>query len=681
MTLELKQLKAMGRRTGLKLTILEQLGNESEGLTYKQIRANEKLKKIKQSTLYDYIRRLRKCELIIRKRKTWPPQYTLSKKGLAFLFNNTYPDVRKTFHGFVKWDSNYIRENLKIFCQENQTTIDIDNVLDHIEQIIKKLNLSTISGQTIRELIAEILYNKGTLEYEKNSYYYEMIGFPLYHIRRYIQQENAAGIHSNFPGENYLKRYGYHLIEYQTLNEIKKNHHIHIHSLENYESIVSITHDIRNIFLNGINANLFRTHPPKNPTSAFSQILTLLDFCNYDGVRTQGIHHFNYFIAPYLEHKSKEEINSYCENFIKTMNRQFIARPRDFICSSISLDIDNKYVDEYKVIKDGKKISEKYSSFEETANKITFGILDEYKSKDYIISPYYPKIIISFSKPEVKELLSNNGLMEKIFTIIKENMQNPIIFHNRSNDTTILSDLTRIELEPNQQKMQSVGCISATSLLNIDIEDRKSFQDPVKSHINQIIRIVRDLGLQKQQLIEEKITNNQCQILGRPRRAYNLRYLFNYEHPLVCMRMFNLKNIFQKLFRDESNIFDKVLDFISYVADELETPRSSHIAPVLGQTSSSSEAISRAVQINQDNLDFEIDRYGLYSSVKTKKIDSQLQNDAKLQRCVKGGMLSTIKIDINDFSLKELNHYINKCNDNNIEFFNFIDADLNKPKG
>lgn len=115
---------------------------------------------------------------------------------------------------------------------------------------------------------------------------------------------------------------------------------------------------------------------------------------------------------------------------------------------------------------------------------------------------------------------------------------------------------------------------------------------------------------------------------------------------------------------------------MKYISHELNKLHNRPFKPVLGQTSSNSEAISRAVERYEKPGDLVIDRYALYSSIKPKDLESQLQKEVQLQSYMTGGMVTTIFINKRTIRKDKLKNYIKKCFDANIELFNFIDPSI-----
>jgi len=664
----IEQIRNLRGNLDKKIKIIKYLADHPEGVTTKQLRSNT-LPTSNINTFYNYLKKLKKGKFIILHIKDKKRYYSLSKIGLANHFKKNFPDVRSYFNVINRWNSNIINSNLQEFIAEHEKTIDIEIILEKIEHIVTNSNLEIISNQTIRELIAEILYNEGLHE---DSYNYENIAFPTYLINHFIEQQNPIGLHNNYIGQQFRKRYFFHKIPYNHLSYLKTNHNLHLHGLENLLSPLNILHDIRWIFLNGLETENHRSTPPLHLTSALSQIIGLLDFTNHDYVRTQGIHHFNYYLAPYLENKTENDIQKACESFFKSLYRLFIGRPRDFICSSMTLDFDNVPLHNYEVIKSGERLGHTYSNYYETANSINqYSLLEFTKGYDEINPYIFPKIILAISPENIKNFLNNDTIIEMLYKIIKEQGSNAIYLQNRSTDIAYLADLNRIRL-PLEDELRSKGCIFATSLLNFETNENKLNLQNLIQQIDKVIDKLLLIGNWKKSQINEQIRTNKFQILGNSRNTPLLPSYFNAENPQVCLRLFSLKRLLKhhNISKKNGEIFQITKELLNHIYSKFEElNETSPIELCLSQTSSSSEAIIRSFGKYHLNLD----KNALYESIREEDLDMKIEKERILNKYMTGGMVTRILINRRNYEEEDLKAHILKCFENDIELINFID--------
>lgn len=669
-----KQIKALSGSIQNKLRILNYLSKQVNGATSREIQKSA-LPKSKDATFYNYLNQLKTAELIVRKYNAGEYRYHLTGKELSKYFKKQLPKVRTSVEQkSIPWDSNAIINSLLEILIESAEELKLDEIVKEVEHLMKYSNFNTISKATIRYLLSEILFNKG---FEKESYLFLPVGFPVETIKRYAERENPMGLHKNFIGERFRKQYFIRYIPYNLHTYFQQRPNVHFHAVENLLYPLNILHDIRWIFLGGINVRNHKSSAPKHLQSALSQTLALLGFSSHDYVRTQGINHFNYYIAPYAKELNKKQLQNQFDGFIKQLYREFMSRPRDFICSSLTLDLDNTFVKNKEVIAKGSRQGSTYEKYDELADEITKETLTQYIRGYDDKNPYlFPKIFLAVSKNNIDKLIDDKSLIQILHKAIKKAGSNSIYIMNRNKDFSYLSDLNKIDLYPSDA-LRGKGCILSTSITNFEKNETEYNINSINNQIDEYIDKVREFGNWKKTKLLDKIYPNNFTLLGSLRFSPIQKSYFVIEKPIVSLRFFSLKRIFEQFHahKNTQEIFNDVNQLFEYISKKInEINRVAGLQLTIGQTSSASSAIVRA--IHRYGLDF--NKQSLFDTIHSEELENKIHYDETLNKYMNGGMVTRIMVDKNNYSQQQLIKDIKLCFEKNIELINFRDKQFEK---
>ncbi len=668
------QIKALSGATKNKIKILDYLSYNIEGATSREIKSSV-LKESKDATFYNYLNQLKSSNLISKKYEGGKYKYFLTGNDLSVFFKKELPKVRTSLGKKVeKWDSKYITNSLYETLLEMDKELRPSEIVEETEEIIKYSNLKTISKPTIRYLISEVLHNN---DLKKECHAFLPVGFPLENIKTYSERESPLGLHKNFVGQKFREQYFIRQIPFNTYSYFIDHPDVHFHSIENLLYPLNVLHDIRWVFLGGLEVRNHRSSPAKHLRSALAQILGLLGFTIHDYVRTQGIHHFNYYIAPFVEKIKQKEIQNECDGFIKQLYREFISRPRDFICPSLTLDLDDTIVKNKEVIKGGTRLDFNYDQYNNLASKITLETLREYQKGYDDVNPYlYPRIFLALSKKNIKKLVENKELIDILYKTIVKSGSKSIYFVNREKDVGYVSDMTSIQLDSSDE-LRGKGCILATSIINFDKNKDKFDINQIIDNTDEILDKIRDFGNWKKRKILNNIYPNNFNILGSIRYSPKQKSYFVIEKPIVCIKFFSLKRIFSHYSKkeDEGEIFEDVKKLMKYLYNKTEEiNKISGIKLTIGQTAAGSTAVNRAY--NRYGINY--DRNSLFSSIHSKEIDEKIKYDSELNNYINGGIVTRILFDKEKYNKEEFRNQLELCYEKDIKLVNFRDEKYQK---
>ena len=282
-----------------------------------------------------------------------PIQKTLDGMSVSPL-----PKVRTTDGFMVNWDRNMIVNQLlketklsAIFY--NKPPITKEEALEvakEAEKIIKKMNIKFLSGPLIREIVNNILLERGNIEWRNimtrvgASVYdaYEIdTGYGFEANDNANQLNNAETSHKRKADK--MSKEQNLLLMPKELADLHLNGDFHIHDLE-YMGTRPFCQDwdLRYFFYYGLMPDGVGTQssvakPAKNAEVAFLHAVKAMGSAQTNFAGGQGFYNFLTFMAPYLEGKSETEIRQLMQMFVYEMMQMMCARGGQTVFSSVQL--------------------------------------------------------------------------------------------------------------------------------------------------------------------------------------------------------------------------------------------------------------------------------------------------------------------------------------------------------
>ena len=280
------------------------------------------------------------------------------QKTLDGLSVSPFPKVRTTDGFMVNWDRNIIVNQLlketklsEIFY--NKPTItkgEAIHIAKEAEKIIKKMNIKFLSGPLIREIVNNILLDRGHVEWRNIMTRVGASVYDAYEIDTgygFEANDNANQLNN---AETSHKRKADKMSKEQNLLLMPKeiadlhlNGDFHIHDLE-YMGTRPFCQDwdLRYFFYYGLMPDGVGTQssvakPAKNAEVAFLHAVKAMGSAQTNFAGGQGFYNFLTFIAPYLERKSETEIRQLMQMFVYEMMQMMCARGGQTVFSSVQL--------------------------------------------------------------------------------------------------------------------------------------------------------------------------------------------------------------------------------------------------------------------------------------------------------------------------------------------------------
>lgn len=282
-----------------------------------------------------------------------PVQKTLDGRSVSPL-----PKVRTTDGFMVNWDRNSIVNQLlketklsEIFY--NKPAITKEEAVDiakEAERIIKKMNIQFLSGPLIREIVNNILLDRGHVEWRNimtrvgASVYdaYEIdTGYGFEANDNANQLNNAETSHKRKADK--MSKEQNLLLMPKELADLHLNGDFHIHDLEYMGTRpFCMDWDLRYFFYYGLMPDGVGTQssvakPAKNAEVAFLHAVKAMGSAQTNFAGGQGFYNFLTFIAPYLEGKSETEVRQLMQMFVYEMMQMMCARGGQTVFSSVQL--------------------------------------------------------------------------------------------------------------------------------------------------------------------------------------------------------------------------------------------------------------------------------------------------------------------------------------------------------
>jgi ribonucleoside-triphosphate reductase len=280
------------------------------------------------------------------------------QKTLDGLSVSPFPKVRTSDGFMVNWDRNMIVNQLlketklsEVFYNKPAITKEeAVNIAKEAERIIKKMNIKFLSGPLIREIVNNILLDRGYVEWRNimtrvgASVYdaYEIdTGYGFEANDNANQLNNAETSHKRKADK--MSKEQNLLLMPKELADLHLNGDFHIHDLE-YMGTRPFCQDwdLRYFFYYGLMPDGVGTQssvakPAKNAEVAFLHAVKAMGSAQTNFAGGQGFYNFLTFIAPYLEGKSEIEIRQLMQMFVYEMMQMMCARGGQTVFSSVQL--------------------------------------------------------------------------------------------------------------------------------------------------------------------------------------------------------------------------------------------------------------------------------------------------------------------------------------------------------
>jgi anaerobic ribonucleoside-triphosphate reductase/intein/homing endonuclease len=269
-----------------------------------------------------------------------------------------FPKVRNSDGFMVEWDRNVIVSQLlketklsEIFYNKPAITKEEAEVIAlDVERLIKQMNIKFLSGPLIREMVNNVLLERGHIEWRNimtrvgASVYdaYEIDAGSGFEANDNANQLNNAETSHKRKADKMSKEQNLLLMP-RKLADLHLNGDIHIHDLEYFGTRPFCQdHDLRYFFYyglmpDGIGTQCSVAKPAKNAEVAILHAVKAMGSAQTNFAGGQGLYNFLTFFAPYFEHKSENEIAQLMQMFIYEMMQMMTARGGQSVFSSVQL--------------------------------------------------------------------------------------------------------------------------------------------------------------------------------------------------------------------------------------------------------------------------------------------------------------------------------------------------------
>jgi ribonucleoside-triphosphate reductase len=334
------------------------------------------------------------------------------------------PKVRTTDGHIIEWNrSAIVKQLLKetTLCTSYHgipaiSTEEAESIAKKTEKHILSMNLQTLSGPLIRELVNIELLERGHQQWRNVS---TRIGSPVYDA---FETDTGIGFESNENANlqgnaetshkkkaDRISKEQYLLLLPPELADMHLNGDIHIHDLEYFGTRPFCQDwDLRYFFYYGLMPDGNGTKaavagPAMKAEVALLHAVKALGSAQTNFSGGQGFYNFLTFIAPYLEGKSYLEIEQLMQMFIYEMTQMMVARGGQLVFSSVQLSpgVPNLWKDKPAVYKgkvhNGSHGTETctYGAFEREVRLAFKAMMNVMMKGDYWGKPF------SFPKPEI----------------------------------------------------------------------------------------------------------------------------------------------------------------------------------------------------------------------------------------------------------------------------------------
>ncbi|MBR1367975.1 ribonucleoside-triphosphate reductase [Methanocalculus chunghsingensis] len=273
-------------------------------------------------------------------------------------FRPAMPKVRTSFGHMMDWDRTKIENQIlqetrlvqTFYGREGAERELAERIALEVENRIKKLGLTFLSGPLIREIMNMTLLEEGLVDYRNVC---TRVGTPVFDahlidVGRGFEskdnsnlQENAETSHKKKADK--ISKEQYLLQLPPELADLHLTGDMHIHDLEYFGSRPFCQDwDLRYFFYyglmpdgNGTKASV--AGPAKRPEVAVLHAVKALGSAQTNFAGGQGYYNFLTFLAPYVEGMNKTEIKQLMQMFVYEMTQMMVARGGQVVFSSVQL--------------------------------------------------------------------------------------------------------------------------------------------------------------------------------------------------------------------------------------------------------------------------------------------------------------------------------------------------------
>jgi len=286
------------------------------------------------------------------------PRRDTKQATLDGIFVAPMPPVRTSDGHILEWDRQKIVQQIleetklvsTFYGYESASEELAQEIARLVEQRIKSMNLQTLSGPLVREIVNITLLEKGMIQYRNVC---TRVGTPVYDahqidVGRGFEardnanlQENAETSHKKkadkISKEQYLLQLPPHLADHHLSGDI------HIHDLEYFGTRPFCQDwDLRYFFYyglmpdgNGTKASV--AGPAKRAEVAVLHAVKALGSAQTNFAGGQGYYNFLTFLAPYFEGMEYGDIKQLMQMFVYEMTQMMVARGGQLVFSSVQL--------------------------------------------------------------------------------------------------------------------------------------------------------------------------------------------------------------------------------------------------------------------------------------------------------------------------------------------------------
>jgi len=273
-------------------------------------------------------------------------------------FQPAMPKVRTSFGHMMDWDRTKIENQIlqetrlveTFYGREGADRELAERIALEVENRIKKLGLTFLSGPLIREIMNMTLLEEGLVDYRNVC---TRVGTPVFDahlidVGRGFEskdnsnlQENAETSHKKKADK--ISKEQYLLQLPPELADLHLTGDMHIHDLEYFGSRPFCQDwDLRYFFYyglmpdgNGTKASV--AGPARRPEVAVLHAVKALGSAQTNFAGGQGYYNFLTFLAPYVEGMNKTEIKQLMQMFVYEMTQMMVARGGQVVFSSVQL--------------------------------------------------------------------------------------------------------------------------------------------------------------------------------------------------------------------------------------------------------------------------------------------------------------------------------------------------------
>jgi anaerobic ribonucleoside-triphosphate reductase len=522
---------------------------------------------------------------------------------------------------------------------------------------------------TVRELTCEILYSQGR---EEESFKYSAIGMTDEKCKELLLREQS-GIYEDTIGDRFKRMYMVKQIPYSVFKFMRDTYSIYINGAKNMDGPLSILHNLNLLFLEGLRLQkppIMHTATPATHLETCTAHMTALLLLAQKDVPTQGISHFNYHLAHFIEKVPEREYRKVIEGFIKDLSRLYIFKPHDPVYSCLNLDMNISNV-KGKVIYDEAMEKHNFEEYHDTAITVAKIVLEEF-SHGYDEGTWYlyPHLFFHFKREDIDKMD-----LEMLKLLLLISLKSGCVYignldsgRNSDHEIGYASDLTRFEI-PREIGLLSACCSMGISINLLSFAEKKYDWSRIESEFENILTHIHTLISWKNEQLKSRIYNNNFFILNRdwnslrPNNYFEINKEIDDEErsSFVSLRFPSFGDLRRLMDRyTQTDDFDeKLIEFLKLAHKQInEIGKSLETSIKLGQIPSQSGAFHRFSE--KSKIISEYDVYNLvfplilhydkrkntfFSGRREDIFKNEVARDAKVHELLNSGCVTRIFIN------------------------------------